>query len=584
MPDKNPNENRLLDIFNFVEDYKDFIQRWNNQEHNGIQNGETSIQASTSAFFDSLVYISTKAVAEKSLKLSLYGGEKLGLDDYINEVFQSDAIKDIKSFSEFIGDGWNDLLDTFFILAESDRNFAIDTINTKIYFTDMELLYTKESLDGQSIEQSDVNRERFVNRIDSITVTNENGMTLNEITTKLNNIGLWNIKADGIAFLSDLETGSIVNNILIPAGEILDVPRFYNKLLEDNGDIIQSAVKANGNVLVKIKSEDGTIIQYNQNNNTNIVTKTYILSNGKVHSQEFDVLTGNEISTVKMPDDINSILSSDKYQSMIQQAEDYLDKSNQPSFKGEEGEVSTQKLETASIEVLDKKTENVIEIKTISNSTQALKIDENSKVTAFSQLASLLSIHTNNNLSLDHLAFANGFCSKEELIKAFKNNETIYTPTEHIILTDKNEEKVSTYIINNKEFTPVKAIQELKELSIQLTKQLEQNQEEKIQTLEKNFEEINSKTTLEEKLESLKEIQISKPLENFYSKQLIDQYQEKVIENQGIELTSLELLNLKIEKRTIPQTNEQKQEEKDYISFESSTTVQNNNSQIQTMS
>lgn len=249
-----------------------------------------------------------------------------------------------------------------------------------------------------------------------------------------------------------------------------------------------------------------------------------------------------------------------------------------------EGEVSIQKLGTASIEVLDKKPENNIETRTISNSTQALKIDENSKITAFSQLVSLLRIHTNNNLSLDHLAFANGFCSKEELIKAFKNNETIYTPTEHIILTDKNEEKVSTYIINNKEFTPVKAIQELKELSIQLTKQLEQNQEEKIQTLEKNFEEINSKTTLEEKLEALKEIQISKPLENFYSKQLIDQYQEKVLEKQGIELTSLELLNLKIEKRTIPQTNEQKQEEKDYISFESSTTVQNNNSQIQTMS
>lgn len=179
----------------------------------------------------------------------------------------------------------------------------------------------------------------------------------------------------------------------------------------------------------------------------------------------------------------------------------------------------------------------------------------------------------------------------EILIKDIQNNDPnhcklIATRLEGVkekITLSKETETLASYITNKTNKLNTQGIQELKELSLQLTKQLEQNQEEKIQTLEKNFEEINSKITLEEKLVALKEIQISKTLENFYSKQLIDQYQEKVLEKQGIELTSLELLNLKIEKRTIPQTNEQKQEEKDYISFESSTTVQNNNSQIQTM-
>ena len=67
-----------LEIFNFVEDYKDFKERWETQEHNGIQNGESATLSSTSAFVDSLVYIINKAGIEKVAKLGLLGLEKGG--------------------------------------------------------------------------------------------------------------------------------------------------------------------------------------------------------------------------------------------------------------------------------------------------------------------------------------------------------------------------------------------------------------------------------------------------------------------------------------------------------------------------
>ena len=134
--------------------------------------------------------------------------------------------------------------------------------------------------------------------------------------------------------------------------------------------------------------------------------------------------------------------------------------------------------------------------------------------------------------------------------------------------------------------TEAQGIKDLKELSLDLIKEFEQNKEEKIktleeifedinskETLEEIFEDINSKETLEEKLETLKEIEISNLLENFYSKQLIKQYQDKVIENQGKEVSSLDFINMEI-----------KQEEKRYLNFEALSTNQNNNSQIQTMS
>ncbi|WP_419774373.1 T6SS phospholipase effector Tle1-like catalytic domain-containing protein [Halarcobacter sp.] len=116
-------------------------------------------------------------------------------------------------------------------------------------------------------------------------------------------------------------------------------------------------------------------------------------------------------------------------------------------------------------------------------------------------------------------------------------------------------------------------IEDLKELSLELTNRVEQNKEEKIENIEKEFEIIDSKITLEERLQCLQEYKIISCFDNNYARQLLEQYQDKVIKNQGKEVSSLDFINMEI-----------KQEEKRYLNFEALSTNQNNNSQIQTMS
>ncbi|WP_419774375.1 hypothetical protein [Halarcobacter sp.] len=125
------------------------------------------------------------------------------------------------------------------------------------------------------------------------------------------------------------------------------------------------------------------------------------------------------------------------------------------------------------------------------------------------------------------------------------------------------------YHLNNQ----TKGIQDLKELSLELTNRVEQNKEEKIENIEKEFEIIDSKITLEERLQCLREYKLISCFDNNYARQLLEQYQDKVIENQGKEVSSLDFINMGI-----------KQEEKRYLDFEALSINQNSNSQIQTMS
>ncbi len=125
--------------------------------------------------------------------------------------------------------------------------------------------------------------------------------------------------------------------------------------------------------------------------------------------------------------------------------------------------------------------------------------------------------------------------------------------------------------------------------------QFEDNKELKLSNIEKDIATINNQLTLDKKVQCLKEVQIASNLDNIYLKQLIEQYQEKVIENRGWEVSVLDFMKMEIVheepflKHTQSKTNKEDSlnkevlEENKYLSFSSLNSNQYNNS-VQMMS
>lgn len=129
-------------------------------------------------------------------------------------------------------------------------------------------------------------------------------------------------------------------------------------------------------------------------------------------------------------------------------------------------------------------------------------------------------------------------------------------------------------------------IDDLKDLSIEFAQKFEENPSQKIEEINLAINNIQNQQTHNEKIELLKQISIASNFDNPYSKELIEQYQEKVIENQGLEVSTLDFIKMEITPNKIVASNNLEnleKQENSYCSFESNQNEENN-SPIQTIS
>ena len=130
-------------------------------------------------------------------------------------------------------------------------------------------------------------------------------------------------------------------------------------------------------------------------------------------------------------------------------------------------------------------------------------------------------------------------------------------------------------------------IEDLRELSIDYAQKFEQNTQQRVENINLAINNINIQETLDEKINLLEQTNIASNLDNPYSKQLIEQYQEKVIQNKGSQVSDIDFLNMQLTpNQTLASNNlENEQTQKTYLSFEAKQNLnENNNIQIQTMS
>jgi len=100
----------------------------------------------------------------------------------------------------------------------------------------------------------------------------------------------------------------------------------------------------------------------------------------------------------------------------------------------------------------------------------------------------------------------------------------------------------------------------LASLSIKLVQNVEENKEEKITNIENQIASIKSIATPEERLESLKELQLASSFDNQYAKELVNSYEEKLIENNGMKLDFIQVSSLKTD-TILPSQSEVKEYE-----------------------
>lgn len=89
-------------------------------------------------------------------------------------------------------------------------------------------------------------------------------------------------------------------------------------------------------------------------------------------------------------------------------------------------------------------------------------------------------------------------------------------------------------------------IQDLKELSSELVIKFEEDKETKLSNIEVAMTKIDSQEDINSKLLILHDFDMASNLDNIYSKQLITQYQNKVIENRGQEVSTLDFIKMDI--------------------------------------
>ena len=139
--------------------------------------------------------------------------------------------------------------------------------------------------------------------------------------------------------------------------------------------------------------------------------------------------------------------------------------------------------------------------------------------------------------------------------------------------------------------TITKGISDLEDLSKELIESFEINKSEKLNNIESKMNNIYNESNLELRLQLLEEFDLGSNFDNIYSKQLIIQYQDKVVKNKGEEVSNLDFLNMEIVREPLTidtassYNNQQiKNEESKYQSFSQDyNSNQNTNSSSQSI-
>ena len=136
------------------------------------------------------------------------------------------------------------------------------------------------------------------------------------------------------------------------------------------------------------------------------------------------------------------------------------------------------------------------------------------------------------------------FKNSKELFKAYlkKRREELRKES------DKSEIKEFIFNLDEEQVFPknTQGINELLDLSKTLIQKYETKQEKRLENIEMVVNKIEDQNNLQLKLEILEEVQIENNFDNIYSKQLITQYKEKVMENNGEKISVNDFLNIQI--------------------------------------
>ncbi|MFY4860127.1 Ig-like domain-containing protein [Aliarcobacter butzleri] len=325
---------KSLNVISTITTIDQFIKKWNIEEHNGIQLGESAKQASLSGFIDALMYTITKTGVEKPLSVASFGLEKVGIE--IDEKFTIGMTKKLEAFYKFMGSGMNDVVDTLYKFTSNEKFLSIDIINEKIKFTDMELSFSRRTSDGEIIYHLDTHPdEKFTLSIDSVKIIDSKGLSTNDIPTLINNLPLGqNININGFLFLNHLEGFTPIMN-----QDHYYIPKYYDSYKDENGNFIKIvADTTDSKVIVEIKDPiTKESVVYEQYNRSNIVIEKVKDENGNTTFEtKTNLLTGESETTYHMPDSVGLILSPEEHQKMIEEAKKLWKEANDSSFAEQE--------------------------------------------------------------------------------------------------------------------------------------------------------------------------------------------------------------------------------------------------------
>ncbi|ADG93151.1 Hemolysin-type calcium-binding region [Arcobacter nitrofigilis DSM 7299] len=316
MPKKSTDETSFFDV---VSDYKDFLSKWNKFEQEGIKYGESVEQATSTGFGQAAIYILTKKAqgvintAENGMDIVSTGLEKFGIK--IPEDKKTEFAKDVDFFAEQNSDDWGELLDFLADKIGIEREFPINISKGEIYLYEEGI-----QLNFDTTSTNETNLDIY-----SLKILNDKSMSFSEIQNVLSKTRFYDITAKSLVFSQDYENFDGVENI--PFSGELDIPRYFKSFKDVNGNEIQTGILYDGTAKVRIVNPTTEeIVEYRQNNNTDVVTKKIISPDGttttetlsakgdlslllKADEQSSDFLNSIDISKLEKYADSGQIVS-----------------------------------------------------------------------------------------------------------------------------------------------------------------------------------------------------------------------------------------------------------------------------------